>query len=478
MSGTAATGAGSDGQDRRRDGRGSGIGRATALLSPPTERRSTWRISTCSPAEATAAAITAAGRRGGSPSALDVTDAAAVESFAEAVLTADGPVDVLHNDAGKTWQEHRGDHVRGLGPRDRHEHARGGVWHAGLRPADAAPGRRVHRSSTPPRWPAWCRPRRCRPAAPRSQRIIGLEQGPRRGFSPRDDSQSSAILPGIIDAIIAASRIIHGDLEALSSGQAMDFLHEKRHVPGGEITETVLSDRLAAEAPSSPSRAERIRPAPPPCRHLLPARSSSSSRAESRAPSSAAAGAHGPGHGRPGRGCSPAPEVIGSNFADDLLVQGTGACRPGPGRRQRAERSRWPSKQGRARGLLKDCWTHPLGAGIAAASSIKRVRRVRRGSRLPLTKNVADRPPRASSSTSRCSNIDELVDINLRVPLRDPDHHRARRPQGSRHVVDVAFARGDQHPRREPPSTNRPSSPLQGAHAPRAPSSCARAAST
>jgi NAD(P)-dependent dehydrogenase (short-subunit alcohol dehydrogenase family) len=80
-------------------GAGSGIGRATAIEFARLGAKLHVSDVDGERAEAAAAEIVAAG---GSAEAheLDVTDAAAVDAFAEAVFATDGAVDILHNNAG------------------------------------------------------------------------------------------------------------------------------------------------------------------------------------------------------------------------------------------------------------------------------------------------------------------------------------------------------------------------------------------
>lgn len=80
-------------------GAGSGIGRSTALLLA----RHGGGVHIADLAGERAEAVAAEVERGGGRAtahAVDVTDPAAVEALAEAVFSADGAVDVLHNNAG------------------------------------------------------------------------------------------------------------------------------------------------------------------------------------------------------------------------------------------------------------------------------------------------------------------------------------------------------------------------------------------
>src|SRR5919198_590339 len=76
-------------------GAGSGIGRSTALLLGRLGAKVHAADIALAKVEAVAAQIGAAQAH-----AVDVSDPAAVEAFAEAVFSADGAVDVLHNNAG------------------------------------------------------------------------------------------------------------------------------------------------------------------------------------------------------------------------------------------------------------------------------------------------------------------------------------------------------------------------------------------
>jgi NAD(P)-dependent dehydrogenase (short-subunit alcohol dehydrogenase family) len=80
-------------------GAGSGIGRATALLLARHGASVHVADIDAHGAEAVAAEIASTGGAG-TPHRLDVSDADAVDAFAEAVFAASGHVDVLHNNAG------------------------------------------------------------------------------------------------------------------------------------------------------------------------------------------------------------------------------------------------------------------------------------------------------------------------------------------------------------------------------------------
>ncbi len=80
-------------------GAGSGIGRATALLLGSRGAKLHIADIDGAHAEAVAGEVRAAGGEA-SAHTLDVSDARAVDAFAEAVFAAEGGVDVLHNNAG------------------------------------------------------------------------------------------------------------------------------------------------------------------------------------------------------------------------------------------------------------------------------------------------------------------------------------------------------------------------------------------
>ncbi len=217
-------------------GGGSGIGRATALLL--ARHGAKVHVADINPqsAEDTASAIRAGGAGAGA-SALDVTDAAAVEAFAETVFAAEHHVDILHNNAGighggnieattfADWERVIGVNLLGV--------AYGIQAFVPRMLRQGGPSSVINTASMAGIVPT----AKMAPYCASKFGVVGLSEALNAELSPRG-IRVSAICPGIIDTPIVASGIMRGDLAALQ-GQAVDF-YSRRGTSPEEVAEAVL----------------------------------------------------------------------------------------------------------------------------------------------------------------------------------------------------------------------------------------------
>ncbi len=217
-------------------GGGSGIGRATALLLARHGAKVHVADINLQSAEDAAAAITAAGGAAAA-SALDVTDAAAVEAFAESVFAADHRVDILHNNAGighggnieattfEDWERVISVNLLGV--------AYGMQAFVPRMLRQGGPSSVINTASMAGIVPT----AKMAPYTASKFGVVGLSEALNAELSPRG-IHVSAICPGIIDTPIVASGIMRGDLAELQ-GQAVDF-YSRRGTSPEEVAEAVL----------------------------------------------------------------------------------------------------------------------------------------------------------------------------------------------------------------------------------------------
>lgn len=217
-------------------GAGSGIGRSSARLLARHGARVHLADIDGHAAGAVAQEIE---RAGGSALAhtVDVSDARAVQTFAESVFAGDGRVDILHNNAGvghagnieattfEDWDRVIGVNLLGVAygvqafvPRMLDQGGRASVINtasmAGIVPtAKMAP---------------YCASK---------FGVVGLSEALNAELSGRG-IHVSAICPGIIDTAIVAESVMRGDLEALH-GSATDF-YARRGASPDEVADAVL----------------------------------------------------------------------------------------------------------------------------------------------------------------------------------------------------------------------------------------------
>ena len=217
-------------------GAGSGIGRATALLLAHHGAKVHVADVNEQAAQDVAAAIRATGAEA-LAAALDVTDPAAVEAFAESVFAADHRVDVLHNNAGighggnieattfEDWQRVISVNLLGV--------AYGMQAFVPRMLRQGGPSSVINTASMAGIVPS----AKMAPYTASKYGVVGLSEALNAELSPRG-IHVSAICPGIIDTPIVAEGIMRGDLASLQ-GQAVDF-YKKRGTSPEEVAEAVL----------------------------------------------------------------------------------------------------------------------------------------------------------------------------------------------------------------------------------------------
>ena len=191
-------------------GGGSGIGRATALLLARHGAMVHVADIDAHGAEAVAAEIVAAGGAAASHQ-LDVSDADAVEAFAETVFATSGHVDVLHNNAGigyggnvesttiADWQRVISVNLLGV--------AYGVQAFVPRMLAQGRPASVINTASQAGLTPA----PKMAPYCASKYGVVGLTESLNAELSARG-IHFSAICPGIIDTPIVATGIMRGDV--------------------------------------------------------------------------------------------------------------------------------------------------------------------------------------------------------------------------------------------------------------------------
>ena len=218
-------------------GAGSGIGRSTASLL--ARHGATVHVADIDEATAqeTVRAIEAAGGRGAAH-ALDVSDAAAVDAFAERIFAQEGHVDVLHNNAGIG---HAGDvasiafddwrrviEVNLLGV------AYGVQAFVPRMLEQGRPAAVVNTASQAGIVPA----AKLAPYCASKYGVVGLTEALHAELSPQGISVS-AICPGIIDTAIVARSTMRGSV-ADKQANAVAF-YAKRGASPDEVADAVLA---------------------------------------------------------------------------------------------------------------------------------------------------------------------------------------------------------------------------------------------
>ncbi|HEY4897072.1 MAG TPA: SDR family NAD(P)-dependent oxidoreductase [Solirubrobacteraceae bacterium] len=245
-------------------GAGSGIGRATALLLARHGARLHVADIKAEGVEALAREIEAAGGAA-LPYTLDVSDAGAVEAFAEAVFAAEGHVEILHNNAGigfggaiesttiEDWQRVIAVNLLGV--------AYGCQAFVPRMLAQGSPASVINTASQAGITPA----PKMAPYCASKYGVVGLTESLNAELSGRG-IHFSAICPGIIDTPIVATGIMRGDVGA-KQGRLVDF-YDKRGASPDEVAEAVVravhSHRLIVPVPrrqvSAPYLLHRISP--------------------------------------------------------------------------------------------------------------------------------------------------------------------------------------------------------------------------
>jgi NAD(P)-dependent dehydrogenase (short-subunit alcohol dehydrogenase family) len=217
-------------------GGGSGIGRATALLL--ARHGAKVHVSDLNPeaAQTVAGEIQAAGGEG-AHSALDVTDAGAMEAFADAVFTADGHVDVLHNNAGighagnieattfEDWQRVISVNLLGV--------AYGVQAFVPRMLLQGRPAAVVNTASMAGLLPT----AKMGPYTASKFGVVGLSEALNAELSGRG-IHVSAICPGVINTPIVANGIMRGDIAAIHQ-QAQSY-YARRGTSPDEVAQAIL----------------------------------------------------------------------------------------------------------------------------------------------------------------------------------------------------------------------------------------------
>jgi len=217
-------------------GAGSGIGRSTALLLARNGAKVHVADIDAERARKVVSEIEAAGGSA-SAHALDVSDAAAVEAFAEAVFAADGHVDILHNNAGighggnieattvEDWQRVIGINLLGV--------AYGIQAFVPRMLAQGRPASVINTASQAGINPA----PKMAPYVSSKYGVVGMTESLNAELSRRG-VHFSAICPGIIDTNIVATATMRGELAA-KQGKLTDFYSTKGVSPD-EVADAVL----------------------------------------------------------------------------------------------------------------------------------------------------------------------------------------------------------------------------------------------
>ncbi len=225
-------------------GGGSGIGRATALLLSRhgakvhvADIRAQSAEKVVREIEAAGTGTGAAASARGAAHALDVSDAAAVEAFAETIFADDGHVDILHNNAGigfggtiesttvEDWQRVIAVNLLGVAygiqafvPRMLEQGRPASVVNtasqAGLTPA--------------PKMAPYCASK---------YGVVGLTESLNAELSSRG-IHFSAICPGIIDTPIVATGIMRGQVADIH--EKLTAFYDKRGASPDEVAQAVL----------------------------------------------------------------------------------------------------------------------------------------------------------------------------------------------------------------------------------------------
>ncbi|MEX2195286.1 MAG: SDR family NAD(P)-dependent oxidoreductase [Thermoleophilaceae bacterium] len=217
-------------------GAGSGIGRSTALLFARLGANVHVAELDEERARAVVAEIEAAGGKA-TAHVTDVTDAAAVETLAEAVYAANGAVDVLHNNAGighggpveettlEDWQRVIAVNLMGV--------VHGVHFFV---PRMLAQGRPAHIVNTASLAGLVATPELV-PYATTKHAVVGLTESLNAELAGRG-IHVSAICPGIINTNIVATATMRGDL-GRRQGRAVEF-YERRGASPDVVAEAVV----------------------------------------------------------------------------------------------------------------------------------------------------------------------------------------------------------------------------------------------
>ena len=217
-------------------GGGSGIGRATALLLARHGAKVYVADVKADAAEAVARTIEAAGGSAVAH-ALDVSDPAAVEAFADGVFEAEGHVDILHNNAGighggnieattvEDWQRVIGVNLLGV--------AYGVQAFVPRMLKQGRPASVVNTASQAGLVPA----AKLAPYCASKYGVVGLSEALNAELSKRG-IHVIAICPGIIDTPIVSTGIMRGDMAEIQ-GQVSSF-YAKHGASPDEVAQAVL----------------------------------------------------------------------------------------------------------------------------------------------------------------------------------------------------------------------------------------------
>ncbi|MHB8233069.1 MAG: SDR family NAD(P)-dependent oxidoreductase [Solirubrobacteraceae bacterium] len=217
-------------------GAGSGIGRATALLLARHGATVHAADIDARSAEIVAVEIASAG---GSATAhrLDVSDADAVEAFAEAVFAASGHVDILHNNAGigyggniestaiADWERVIAVNLLGV--------AYGVQAFVPRMLAQGRPASVINTASQAGLTPA----PKMAPYCASKYGVVGLTESLNAELSARG-IHFTAICPGIIDTPIVATGIMRGDVARMHD--KLTAFYDKRGASPDEVAQAVL----------------------------------------------------------------------------------------------------------------------------------------------------------------------------------------------------------------------------------------------
>lgn len=218
-------------------GGGSGIGRSTALLLARHGAKVHVADVEGETSETVAGEIEGAGGSAASH-LLDVSDPAAVESFAGAVFETEGGVDVLHNNAGighggnlesttiEDWQRVIGVNLLGV--------AYGIQAFVPRMLAQGRPASVVNTASMAGLVPA----AKLAPYCASKYGVVGLTEALNAELSKRG-IHFSAICPGIINTPIVATGIMRGDVAEKQDRIAR--FYEERGVSPDEVADAVLA---------------------------------------------------------------------------------------------------------------------------------------------------------------------------------------------------------------------------------------------
>jgi NAD(P)-dependent dehydrogenase (short-subunit alcohol dehydrogenase family) len=217
-------------------GGGSGIGRATALLLATHGAKVHVADLNAQAAQAVAGEIETGGGRAAHHE-LDVTDAGAVEAFADAVFAADGHVDVLHNNAGighagnieattfEDWQRVISVNLLGV--------AYGVQAFAPRMLLQGRPAAIVNTASMAGLLPT----AKMAPYTASKFGVVGLSEALNAELSSRG-IHVSAICPGVINTPIVANGIMRGDIAAIHQ-QATSY-YARRGTSPDEVAKAIL----------------------------------------------------------------------------------------------------------------------------------------------------------------------------------------------------------------------------------------------